>query len=202
MREFFLGQMDYIIFICGLAFILLSSVCGSLQKQNKIRIPWNYLAFFGLIHGLKEWLDMLALSLGDSDLFQWVRLVIMAASFICLLEFGRLTCERLKYVRIGRWIYIPLFLVALSEVTGGISGVDAVVRYSFALTGGLWAALALWQISRESKKGAKALVLAATAMAVYAVATGFIVSGAQALFASVINHDSFLKIFGFPIIAV
>ena len=47
MREFFLGQMDYIFYIYGLAFILLFSVCSSLQKQYKARIPWNFLGLFG-----------------------------------------------------------------------------------------------------------------------------------------------------------
>ena len=70
MREFFLAQMDYIFFIYGLAFILLFSSCFSLQKQHKTQLPWNWLGAFGLIHGINEWLDMLALSLGDNDPFK------------------------------------------------------------------------------------------------------------------------------------
>ena len=199
MHEFFLGQMDYIFFIYGLAFVLLYAVCISLRKQDKLSIPWNYLGLFGLSHGINEWLDMVALSRGDNVQFQGVRIAIMAASFICLFAFGRLTCERLKFVRVGRWVYAPLLLAIYLGTAAGMPGVNAVVRYSFGLSGGLWAALALWRISRESREGAKAMGLAAVAMAVYAVATGFVVPAANLVTAGIINHDTFLKVAGFPV---
>lgn len=199
MSEFFLGRMDYIFFVYGLAFMLLFAVCVSLPKRHATHIPWNFLGLFGLIHGVNEWLDMLALSLGDSDPFRWGRIAILAASFICLLEFGRLTCERLKSVRIGRWIYLPLLLAIFSEVPAGMSGLNVAVRYSLGLTGGLWAALALWLISRKSKDGTWAVALAAVAMAVYAMAAGFVVPQTVLLSAATVNQDSFLKIAGFPV---
>ena len=199
MRVFFLRQMDYIFFIYGLAFILLFSVCIFLQRQHKTNIPWDFLGLFGLIHGLNEWMDMLALNLGDSEPFQWARLAMMASSFICLLEFGRLGCERLKNIKLGRWIYLPLILAVFSAVPSGALGLNVVVRYSLGLTGGLWAATALWFISRKSQTTAFAAGIAAAAMTVYALAAGFIVPKADWLFATVANQDSFLKISGFPI---
>jgi PAS domain S-box-containing protein len=199
MREFFLEQMDYVFFMYGLAFLLLFSVCISLQKRSKTNIPWNLFGLFGLVHGIHEWLELSALSLGDGEFFKWVRLVLMAVSFICLLEFGRLTCERLKSVKVGRWIYFPLLLAILSEIPAGMSGLNAAIRYGLGLTGGLWAAFALWLISKKSQDGARAVALAAAAMAVYAVASGFIVPHAGLLFAATVNHDSFLKAAGFPI---
>ena len=199
MREFFLAQMDYIFFIYGLAFILLFSSCFSLQKQHKTQLPWNWLGAFGLIHGINEWLDMLALSLGDNDPFKWVRIVVMGVSFVCLFEFGRLACRQLKCIRIGRWIYIPLCLSVLSEASLGLSGVNAVIRYAFGFTGGSLAALALWRISKETKEGSRSLAVAAIAMAVYGVAAGFIPPRAEVLLASMINHDTFLQFAAFPV---
>lgn len=52
-------------------------------------MPWRWLMWFGLLHGAKEWLDLLALALGDDPRFTAIRLVLMGASFFCLLEFGR-----------------------------------------------------------------------------------------------------------------
>ena len=199
MREFFLGQMDYIFFVYGLAFILLFSSCISLQKQHKDQLPWNWLGAFGLIHGINEWLDMLALSLGDNDLFKWVRIVIMGVSFICLFEFGRLICERLNYVRIGRWIYVPLVLVILLEASDGMAGVNATIRYSLGLSGGLLAALGLWRMSLENREGGRTMLLAAGAMALYAIVAGFIPPKATVLLAGVVNHDTFLQWAGFPV---
>jgi len=189
MRDFFIGQMDYIFFVYGLAFLILFFVCISLQKQYKSIIAWNYLGFFGLIHGANEWLGMYVLSVGDNVALEWVRVVMMAVSFICLLEFGRSTCERLKYIKIGGWIYLPLSLVVFSGFSGGISEVNAVVRYSLGFIGGFWASLALWRISRESNaKSCLDMAVAAVAMAVYALAAGVI-----------IDPDLFLKVAGFPI---
>ena len=199
MRKFFLGQMDYIFFIYGLAFILLFAVTVSIQKQRKTDIPWYLLGLFGLVHGVNEWLDMLTFSFGSGALFDAARVIIMAMSFLLLFEFGRLTCLRFKYINIGRWIYIPLFFVVFSGCWAGLSGANAAARYSFGLTGGLLAALALWRISRERGVGGKALLSASVSLALYSVAAGLVVPKALILSASVINHDSFLKLFGFPV---
>ncbi|MBF0504163.1 MAG: CHASE domain-containing protein [Candidatus Omnitrophica bacterium] len=199
MREFFLGQMDYVFFIYGLAFVLLAAVCGALHKNNKTQNFWYWLGAFGLIHGVNEWLDMLALSLGDTDQFKWVRLVIMGVSFVCLFEFGRSLCVFLKYMRIGLWIYLPLFLAVFLEVSEGTNALNATIRYSFGFEGGLLAALGLWHLSRHKEMAGWSMAPAAVAMAVYAVAAGFIVPKAPVLLAGMINHDTFLNFTGFPV---
>ncbi len=199
MREFFLGQLDYVFFVYGLAFILLSSVCVVLYKKDKALLPWYWLGAFGLIHGLNEWMDMLALSLGDSAPFNWVRIAVMGVSFVCLFEFGRSVCGRFKYVRIRRWIYMPLFLAVFFAVPAGMAGVNAAVRYSFGLSGGLLTAFALWKFSEENKERFRPLAVAAIAMAVYTVAAGLIVPKAALLAAGFINHDAFLQAAGFPV---
>jgi hypothetical protein len=46
----------------------------------------------------------------------------------------------------------PLFLSVLLGTSAGMSGVNAVVCYSFGLLGGLLTAFALWRIFGENKK--------------------------------------------------
>ena len=43
---------------------------------------WQWLAISGLIHGMSEWLDMLALAVPDSEAFKWARTGVMAVSFL------------------------------------------------------------------------------------------------------------------------
>jgi PAS domain S-box-containing protein len=199
MREMFLAQIDYVFFVYGFAFILLASVCASLSRVDKSDVPWHWLAFFGLTHGVNEWLDMVAISFGDATPFKWVRLMIMIFSFIFLLEFGRSTLQRFKVVSIGRWIYIPLLCTVVLSQSWGISGVNAVSRYCLGLVGGVWAAAALWQLSRLQKNGGQALLFSSMAMFLYAISSGFIVPQVDLLTASIINQDSFIQYTGFPV---
>jgi hypothetical protein len=48
-----------------LSFLLLAVMVHNLGHQTSDVMPWRWLAGFGLLHGANEWLDLLALSLGD-----------------------------------------------------------------------------------------------------------------------------------------
>lgn len=198
-REFFLGQMDYVFFIYGLAFVLLSSVCIALYRENKAQYFWNWLGAFSLIHGINEWLDMLALSFGDTDCFKWIRIVILGVSFFCLFEFGRSLCEYLKYIKIGRWIYFPILFVIFLEIPNGILDVNATIRYSLGFIGGSLSTFGLWRLSKENKKNSLSMPLAACAMALYTLASGFLPPKSTVLLAGLINQDAFLNFFCFPV---
>ncbi|MBF0620215.1 MAG: hypothetical protein HQL19_08620, partial [Candidatus Omnitrophica bacterium] len=199
MREIFVSQMDYIFFVYGLAFILLAAVCVSLKRDKGVMATWLWLGAFGLVHGINEWLDMVAFSFGDSDVFKWVRLVIMAVSFLALLEFGRSTCARLNCFKIGRWVYLPLLALALSGWGFGFLGINASVRYALGAPAGLWAALALWKLAGLKQSGSRFMAVAGGAMAVYAVVAGFIAPKSGMIPAVFMNHDSFLQAAGFPV---
>ncbi len=106
--QFLLQQMDYIFFCYGFSFILLAFVCYALRKESRQRLPWIWLGLFGITHGVNEWLDMLALELGDGYIFSVARLGLMALSYIFLLEFGRDGWRALGGKGPGGWIHLPL----------------------------------------------------------------------------------------------
>ena len=68
MGQFFLTQLDYVFFVYGLSFILLSARCYVLRRRNQ-ELWWTLPAAFGLAHYLDEWLDMLAPALPDTFVF-------------------------------------------------------------------------------------------------------------------------------------
>ena len=82
MPDIFKSQLDYIFFIYGAAFLLLIPLCLFLRGRMDRKLAWAWLGWFGATHGLNEWLDLLALSLGSSLGFDLARLGLLAFSFL------------------------------------------------------------------------------------------------------------------------
>jgi diguanylate cyclase (GGDEF)-like protein len=197
-------QLDYIYFFYGLAFLLLASVCLSLHRDSQRRLPWLWLGLFGIIHGVSEWGDMIAISIGDSTPFKLVRIALMSASFICLLEFGRRGMKKVGRWQPGVWIYLPLVAGVLagalaSVMSSNISVLGVFVRYFFALPGGLLAAWVLMRASRTAISAGSLQMSAAAAMSIYSLSAGAVVAQASFFPASVINQTQFSAVLGFPV---
>ncbi|MBF0533003.1 MAG: CHASE domain-containing protein [Candidatus Omnitrophica bacterium] len=199
MKLFFQAHLDLIFFVYGLAFLLLAAVCVPLQKKRQVNIPWFWLGLFGLTHGCNEWLDLLSISLGDSESFKWARLIVMTVSFIFLIEFGRAACEKLDRFKAGLWIYLPLLLGAAYGYVLGAAGLNGSCRFALGFLGSVYSALALWEISRREKSGSQALRVGAAVFLIYGLAGGLVPPKSLFGLAGIINHDSFLAWAGFPI---
>ncbi len=192
MANFINSQLDYISFFYGISFLLLAQACLSAGKAGRKALPWRWLGLFGLVHGIHEILELFAASVGDSDAFAVVRLAVLAASFLPLLEFGRAGTAEYGGYEAKRWLFLPLVAAASLGANAGLAGMVASVRYSLGLTGGLWAAYALIAASRDDKSGGKWLKAAGITMAAYALTTGLIVPPAPFLPASLVNTRSFM----------
>ena len=197
----FMGQMDYIFFLYGLSFILLVSICQFLNRRSAQRLAWGWLGIFGALHGLNEWLDLLAFSLGwgSDPALNLVRLLLLVSSFIPLIEFGRASMIAIRGQGPGRWVLAPLLGVAFLGGLAGFPGFFASARYSLGLVAGLWAAGALYLASRGPGPGKRALLGAALGMAGYALAAGLVVNPAPFFPASWLNGDTFSRGLGIPI---
>jgi PAS domain S-box-containing protein len=192
-------QMDFIFFFYGLGFILLAAAAVGLTRTDKKRLHWNWLCLFGLLHGINEWFDLLALSLKDSPSFSVVRLIILTVSFLFLVEFGRTGSFAIRKKGLGRWIFIPLLLLAGIGALSGMSGLNAAVRYTLGLAGSLWAALALWRLRQNRHPESQSLLFAAISMVLYGLSSGVVVPQAPFFPANFLNQASFLYFTGFPI---
>jgi PAS domain S-box-containing protein len=198
--SFIENQIDYILFVYGLAFLILAAVCYVMRLPATQRLPWRWLALFGVIHGAHEWLDMAIACVGDSYTFALARLILLAVSFVCLIEFGRLGSVSSRNNPIGGWIHMPLAAAVFSVYfLSDLPGLNASIRYAFGLTGGFWAAWTLMKGAKSEKVAPRPLAVMAAAMAVYAVAAGFIVPETPFFPASVVNYAAFLAWTGIPI---
>ncbi len=200
MSIWFQGQLDYVFFFCGLAFICLGAVSYILSKEDKQRLPWRYLACFGLIHGLNEWLDFLAMRLPDEVWFAALRAAVLALSFLCLVEFGRLSGIRRQGRGPGRWVLGVLLLGAGLGAFSGWSGLNAATRYTLGLAGSLWAGWALYKEGQEAdSRGRTWLLAGAAGFLFYGLTTGLVVPAASFFPASLVNCETFTHFTGLPV---
>lgn len=199
MAFFLESQTDFIIFLSCLAHITLAAVCFTLGKAGNNRLPWVWLALFGLARGVDEWLDLMAYSLGDNQVFGAVRILVMGVSFLFLAEFGRSGMNRIMGRGPGRWVLLPLLAVAVSGGLSGLSGLNTVTRCVMGLAGGVWAASALFMLSRRVGHSSRPWMLAgSTAAGLYAVTTVLVVPGIP-IIPSLFKNDRFFQWAGFPV---
>jgi PAS domain S-box-containing protein len=194
------GQLDYIFFTYGFAFLLLSAILWGRVQSARERLPWSWLAWFGLLHGMNEWLDMLAICLGDSTAFKVVRLAFLATSFVPLVEFGRCGLKAQGIDVPGRWALVPLLVMTGLGSLAGVNGLNAAFRYALGFPGG-W--LAGWVLVREARQLTSGKrwphLLAGVAFLFYGLATGLIVPKATFFPAFALNQEAFIAACGFPV---
>lgn len=201
MTAFLLMQMDYIYFLYGMAFIMLGAVCFTVSRSGDRGGYWNVLGGFALIHGAGEWLDLAALTAGDSTRFAAMRVALMTLSFLFLLDFARLEAQSLDRRVPGRWIYaLPIALVALAGHYVGTPAANAVARYTIALPATLGASYAMMHHALLFTGRARRLLIAAGGgFIAYGVAAGAIVPAAPIWPADFFNQDWFVAFTGVPI---
>ena len=207
LTEFFFAQKDYILFLYGFFFILLAIISLAF-RQSVERLPWKWMGLFALVYGIKKWLDMAALGLGDTIAFSVLRLGLATVSFFLLLEFGRAGWKAAGGREISRWIHaLPAFVIVVAAAFHGLPGCLVTVHYTLGLISSLWVALLFWRISGDKSQmviaGRHFLRFAAVMMALYAVAIALapIPGGDPTPSADsfLLYEDAFLKCVGLPI---
>ncbi len=193
-------QCDYLLFAHGLAMIVLASKCLCMRLAPKDRLPWGWLACFGVLQGLNVWLEMLAVSLGDSAGFKWVRLLFLAAAFVSLVWCGWCVIRAQQHSATEPWVLVPLLALAGLGGAAGFDGLNVTVRYALALPGGLLAGLAFVREARQAdRERRRPLSLAGAAFFVYGLFSGLVVPKATFFPASVLNDSSFMARTGVPV---
>lgn len=218
-------HLHYIVivyFLYGLAFFsmgLLVIMEGNRASDIRLRKALRPLAGFGIVHGLHEWVEMfdqIEQLLGHTApiIPQYVRLALLAVSFVSLIAFGTYL---LAYTETAQRVItlVPIGLEAiwvfgLASFRGQYSAADiwAVAdvwtRYTLAMPSGMLAAIGLIAQQRAFRRsglvrfGQDAL-WAAVAFAWYGVVGQFFVQATAFPPSNIINQDLFLQIFGFPV---
>jgi signal transduction histidine kinase len=213
----------FIFFIYGLSFfgmgIAMALESGRSPALAEARLL-RPLALFGILHGVHEWLEFFVVQsslLGISTPFSiaWVRLGILAASFLALLTYGIQSYRGAE--RSSIWMVSGLTILCLYSVTILVSAflslsniradeivrlIDALVRYLLAVPGALLAAQALRfeaiQLKQQNRQQiAKNLTWAALAFTLYGL-TQIFVPHLDMFPANIINGEIFYALTGIP----
>jgi diguanylate cyclase (GGDEF)-like protein len=200
MAAFLNAQLDFVFFFYGLAFILFGAVCFAIGRGER-RESWGMLGLFGVVHGASEWLDLIALAVGDVPTFAVCRTAVMAGSYVFLLEFARQEAIRFGWKVPGPWIFIPLVgSVILAGMLGGSVISNVLARHVLAFPGAMAASLVFLGRARELSGPDKWLAISvALGFGLYAVAAGAITPTAAFWPASMLNYQWFTRSTGIPI---
>ena len=108
MTELIAQQLDYIYFLCGLAYCILAFAAFSIVAKKMSPLPWQWIGLFGLFNCIGSWLGLLALQ-NWSALFPVLQTLFTCLGLASLVEFGRRISSMDRLALKGLWIY-PLLL--------------------------------------------------------------------------------------------
>ena len=143
---FYIGlksKLDYIHFIYGVNFIMLSAMCFLvLSKEKRHKLPWLYLGIFGVGYGLTQWLDLIFSGIGFNQLFRIIHAAVIISSFMALVISWRFILRELSKNAVHRFAFEGLLVAAfLVGLEYSPSGIGLFYRYFFGFLSGLCAAL-------------------------------------------------------------
>jgi signal transduction histidine kinase len=212
-------------FSMGLAIWLASSRFR--RSEFRLAGALLFLAGFGFVHGLQEWFEMFEIidARGGSSIPGWlllpeVRLLHLVVSFLLLVFFGitllhanrRETGDGNRFALAGAMGFLVLWAISsLATLVvyrpdrhDMIIAADVLARYTLAIPGAVIAAWAIWLEQRMFKRRGvarfgRALLGAGVALFIYGV-IGQLFPRPSFIFPStILNTESFLATFGFPI---
>lgn len=193
-------------FILGFAILLYPKKGSTLEISRSIKL----IAYFGILHGINEWIDMLIIInyLGDPYPLKVIRMVTLPVSFIFLLLFGAMvlrTCTKKPCAcRFFNLFLISIWLIVFLAGERTMFMWDIWSRYILCLPGAFLAGLALLlYVPQIESARVKIITLnlkfAGFAFMAYAILAGAIVKKVDFFPASFINYDSFEEVFRVPV---
>ncbi len=225
MTRIFLARLPHVYFVYGLAFFILGlSVAYELALTLSPRLKRAIfpLALFGLVHGIHEWFEMFILVAEENHGYatlvwmDWVRIGVLAFTFLCLGAFGLLMIQPQKrlFSLDSRVWFILLFIYASGvlllgkwldwSMTDWLKAIDAWTRYSLGIPGAILAAGGLliqrrFFLAKGLSTYNNSLIWAAVSLALYGSVGQFFVAPSPLFPSNVLNAETFIELFGFPI---
>ncbi len=202
--DWFAGQLDYICFVYGMAFLLLAIVALRLKFMHQENAPaWAWLAGFGFIGGAGEWTGFLREFYADPSIIESTRPVIVGVASLVLFEFGRRSINKQSGNKISCWW---LFISAIAGFSGLFFGMGVLAVSSAFLIVAPSTLLAGKAIDTERSRcastGCSWLRLAAVSVFLFGLTTVINVLEARFLTGSAMHLGCWFKLVGARVMVV
>lgn len=186
----FTQHADYIRFLYGLAFLLVSIVVYSIEKiriqgpfsgrsseREMVEPAWRWLALFALLHCTHEWIDVMYENHVGAGFFSTVSDGLIIISFIALLEFVRRSVYFAKkticlLVLLFGFIVFCAMLNTRGEQSGGYY-IFELLRNALRMLGSWGAAWIFFRYRRAIADKAFALFFVIIGLGLYGLSTFF-----------------------------
>lgn len=213
-EQFFVNNMGYVYLVYGLAFIFMGiSISIQPKSESNFGLTGNtwLMASFAFLHGINEWLDMMALMHPSHRFLKTLSFIFMVYSFCFLFEFGRkslVICSNVSLNKYLKWWLMPVILSGTLFLTynsvEGLNTGQILSRYFLAVPGTLLTAAALIFYRKEdgiseSKRGVKYFTIAAISFISYCILAGLVVPKGSIFPSNIINTESFLSNVHIPV---
>ncbi|KCZ71993.1 PAS domain S-box [Candidatus Methanoperedens nitroreducens] len=212
--DIFIKNLDVVFFIYGFAFVVLGIILFlqlRITKKSRFRLLYILwlLAWFGVIHGTNEFIDLFILIKGDSSFLKIFGASVLFISYLFIFLFGYQLINIGKTKRLGIWF--PFIITLLFFGFPVLSGVTSYntwnisSRYFLGFPGAILSAIGFFlYYQSEADRLRKAIVkryfiCAALFFGLYGILGGLIVPEADFFPASVINNASFISWSGIPV---
>jgi signal transduction histidine kinase len=224
LSTFFETNTTIIFFAYGLAFFIMGLVVALQSRQSsrlELARSLNWLAGFGILHGLNEWGDLFIpiqaayLSTPLVNLLFVIQLVLLALSFTCLFSFGVSLLKpsgKLKWLSTAPtalfvlWVFVTFFILTPiyqdQRMWHHVS--NALARYFIAFPGGLLAAYSLREHARLRILPLKvpaiynALSVSGISLGAYAILGGLISPPIPLWPGNIVNSETIENWLGIP----
>lgn len=213
---FFTSHLTEIYFLYGLAFFV-TGVVVWLEASRSPTLPLArilpFLAAFGIIHGIHEWLEMFGRIEPEpmGMLSQLIRLSVLIISYIPLIEFGLrlLTLNARQRWRVIRWLILAIFLGGAGLIwrrwntdPAWITTIEVWSRYSLAIPGAMLAATGLLKHKSHTShqlRVSRDLTIVGVAFFLYGVPGQVFVTPSPLPPSNVVNSQLFMRYLHFPV---
>lgn len=224
LQDFFDLNRQLIVFVYGLAFFILGfAILLQVQQSSRLELARSlrWLAAFGITHAFNEWGDLFIpiqakyLPLPAVKILLVLQLILLAASFACLFQFGISVLSPFNLARwldgvpaglFLAWIFVTFFIVLplQPDLETWRRTANALARYFIGFPGGLLAAygLRVHAIKRIRPLNVppiyNTLRIAGISLGVYAILGGLITPNVNFFPGNILNVQNFETAVGVP----
>jgi PAS domain S-box-containing protein len=138
-------SVDFLVFLCGLAFLLMAAALEQRSREER-HVVWDLLLCFALLQGVSDWCDVLSRLLPPSPAFALARVVLSAAALVIMCECGWPSAK--GRTTLARALWLPVLGLSLLGpcLAVGLEAGLAISRCALSLPTTVLAALALGRV--------------------------------------------------------